>query len=61
LENNIFEKVTAMTGLPVELVQRDLKKYLDRFNLSQDNLTMEDLRKVMALYLADTVDATLEH
>jgi hypothetical protein len=56
---NIFTQVTELTGLPAHLVQKDLKKYLDSEGISENDLTIEDLRRIMIRYLSETVDETL--
>ena len=57
---NLFEQVTEMTGLPIEPVRRDLKKHLDLHKIDIDDLTIEDLRRIMIQYLLETVDETLD-
>jgi len=57
---NLFEQVTELTGLPPELVQKDLKKYLDLDGITVDDLSIEDLRRIMIRYLTETVEDTLD-
>jgi len=58
--SRIFKQVTEMTGLPPELVQRELKKYLDLNGIAIEDLTIETLRQIMIQYLSETVEDTLE-
>ena len=57
---NLFEQVTELTGLPPELVQKDLKKYLDLDGINVDDLSIEDLRRIMIRYLSETVEDTID-
>ena len=58
---NLFTQVTELTGLPAHLVQKDLKKYLDSEGISENELTIEDLRRIMIRYLSETVEDTLHN
>lgn len=59
MENNLFEKVTELTGLPAELIQDDLRRFLERHEICVETLTIEELRQIMVEYLSETVDMTL--
>ena len=48
---NLAKTVIAATGLPQDPVEREFNKILERYGKSQENLTLEELREVMAEYL----------
>ena len=48
---NLSQTVIAATGLPQDPVEREFNKILERYGKSQENLTLEELREVMAEYL----------
>ncbi len=60
MNKNLFKTVTELTGLPVDLVQNDLRLYLKRMEISEEDLTIEDLRLVMSAYLSETIEKTLD-
>lgn len=43
------------TGLPVDAVERELKKILTQRNLTVENITLDDVRDVLATYLQDVL------
>ena len=50
-EGNLAQTLIAATGLPQDPVEREFNKILERYGKSQDELTLDELREVMAEYL----------
>lgn len=50
--NKLFSQVTALTGLPEELIGPELKTLLERKGVAPEQMTMESLREALADYLA---------
>lgn len=50
-DSNLLKKVVSLTGLPSDLVQRELSGILENAGHSGEELTLEDLRAVMVAYL----------
>ncbi|RYZ95609.1 MAG: hypothetical protein EOP11_09120 [Proteobacteria bacterium] len=50
--NKLFSQVTALTGLPEELIGPELKGLLERKGVAPEQVTMESLREALADYLA---------
>lgn len=50
--NKLFSQVTALTGLPEELIGEELKSLLERKGVRPEQMTMESLREALADYLA---------
>ncbi len=59
MAQNLFDQVIEMTKLPKGPLRKDLLKYLDREGIRSDDLTIDDLRKIMIKYLSETVEDTL--
>jgi hypothetical protein len=43
------------TGLPMDAVEREVKRLLEARNLRPENLTLEDVREILAFYLQDVL------
>lgn len=43
------------TGLPMDAVEREIKRLLDARNLRAEELTLEDVREILAFYLQDVL------
>jgi hypothetical protein len=43
------------TGLPKDSLEREMKRILDQRGLKEEDLTLEDLREVIAAYLQDAL------
>ncbi len=56
----LFEKVVALTGIPSESIQRELKAILDRKNIDVNSLTLDQLRGVVASYLREIMGGILD-
>lgn len=48
---NLSETLIAATGLPTEPVEREFHSLLNKHGKSAEDLTLEELREVMAEYL----------
>ena len=51
--NQLFDEVMSLTGLPKELVSEDLAPVLQRLGVTPESMTLDDLRRAMAEYLAE--------
>jgi hypothetical protein len=49
--NQLFSQVTALTGLPEELIGPELKGLLERKGVAPEQVTMESLREALTDYL----------
>ena len=56
-DSDLFSLVTSATGLPQEPVARELEEILRAAGINKINLTLEDLRSVLANYLQDILIA----
>ena len=43
------------TGLPMDAVEREIKRLLQARNLRPEDLTLEDVREILAFYLQDVL------
>ena len=51
--NKLFSRVTALTGLPQELIGQELTSLLERKGISPQEVTMQSLREALEEYLAE--------
>lgn len=51
--NDLFSKVTGLTGLPEELIGNELKDLLEKKGISPEECTMDSLRAALEDYLKD--------
>ena len=51
--NKLFWQVTALTGLPEELIGPELKNLLASKGVAPEQLTMDSLREALADYLTE--------
>lgn len=51
MAKGLAQELIAATGLPQDPVEREFNKILERYGKSQDELTLDELREVMAEYL----------
>lgn len=49
--NNLAQTLITATGLPQDPVEREFNKILEKYGKTQEELTLEELREVMAEYL----------
>jgi len=52
----LLETVVSLTGLPEELMQKELSRILESCGRDRNNLTLDDLRFALLSYL-ETLDA----
>lgn len=57
--NELFQEVAALTGLPTEWAEEEFAKVLEEQGVSPEELTVENLREVMAIFL-ETVAKQME-
>jgi hypothetical protein len=43
------------TGLPMDAVEREVKRLLEARHLRPEDLTLEDVREILAFYLQDVL------
>jgi len=53
--NALFKTVVSATGLPETSVSRELEGLLGQAGISSSEMTLEDLRQVLADYLQDVL------
>lgn len=53
----LLEEVTKLTGLPENLVRKELEIILKQKNIDPDNLTLDQLRVVVSAYLRQVMKA----
>lgn len=60
MEKKLFSVVTEATGLPQDLISGELEKLLNRAGIEQSELTLDELRLVLAEYVQDVLLAAQE-
>ena len=59
---SLLRALIEATGLPAEAVDREIQRLCTAHNLNPENVTLEDLRDVLASYLQDVlVEAKAEY
>lgn len=56
LGNDLFSKVTGLTGLPEDQIGRELRNLLEKKGISPEECTMDSLRSALQDYLNDLND-----
>lgn len=51
MESGLFKTVVAATGLPESPVQKELQSLISKSGFDSEELTLDELREVMAEYL----------
>jgi hypothetical protein len=51
----LLKLLIESTGLPPEAVERELSKILSKANIQPENLTLDDVRDLLAIYLQDVL------
>ena len=54
MANELFKKVAEATGLPSDLITKELTQIVSSKGLQSDDLTLDELRVVMAEYLRES-------
>ena len=57
----LFGTVTAATGLPDELISEELTRLLATAGVRPEDLTIDDLRQILADYVQDILVAAKEY
>lgn len=57
---DLFNQVITLTGIPAQTIKRELKSILDRKNIDVNNLTLDQLRGVVASYLREIMGGLLD-
>lgn len=60
MAEKLFDQVTDATGLPSNLVSTELETLIASAGLDKENLTLDDLRIVLANYVQDVLLAAKE-
>jgi hypothetical protein len=55
MSNQLIKDLTAATGLPDELITRELSQLMTNKGLGEQDVTLDDLRHVMADYLREVI------
>jgi len=55
MANQLFKDVAKATGLPQELITKELAQLVSNKGIENDNLTLDELRLVMADYLREVI------
>ena len=59
MKNDLFTEFVSATGLPTEMIGRELNRFIHRAGFSAESLTLEDLRVILADYLQDVLTDAL--
>lgn len=51
----LITQLSDLTGLPPEMVQKELRRLLAKSGLDAQALTLEDVRELLAVYLQDVL------
>lgn len=58
--DDLFGKVTTATGLPPDLIADELARLIERAGVQKSEMTLEDLRQILAEYVQDVLLAAKE-
>jgi hypothetical protein len=53
--SKLIEKICSSTDLPAKTLEHEMRSLLAAHSLSENELTLEQLREVLAEYLQDTL------
>ena len=56
----LLQQLIQLTGIPAKTIRKELKGILDRHHIDLDNLTVEQLRIVVASYLRQIMGGLLD-
>lgn len=51
----LIEELSLGTGLPQEMIRRELEQLIQMAGKEAGDITLEDIRKIMASYLQDVI------
>ena len=54
----LLQQIIALSGLPEDSAQREVEALALKRNKNIDNLTLDDVRYILAMYLQDVLLAT---
>jgi hypothetical protein len=57
----LFSQVVALTGLPETHVSTELHRLLQGLGVNPDQMTIDDLRRAVTLYLAEIFQSDSAH
>jgi hypothetical protein len=52
---DLLKQIIAATGLPPEAVEREMQKLLQRSSVPPEDLSLDDLRELLSLYLQEVL------
>jgi hypothetical protein len=55
MAEELFAQVTDATGLPKDVISDELVRLLAKVGVSKDEMTLDDLRRVLADYVQDVL------
>ncbi len=55
MEDNLFNKIIAGTGLPKNLISQEFLKKIQEMGFDKETLTVEQLREVLSDYLQEVI------
>lgn len=53
--NDLFKSIATATGLPDDLITRELSKVLSQKGIARDEVTLDELRIALADYLREVI------
>ena len=56
----LIQQITESTGLPENLIQGELQTLIAAAGVQSDNVTLDDLRKILAEYMQEVLIAAKE-
>jgi len=56
----LLEHVIQLTGLPSQVLRREIQSILDKKNIKPEDMTLEQLRSVATSYLRDIMGSLLD-
>lgn len=56
----LIQQITESTGLPENLIQDELQTLMAAAGVQADNVTLDDLRKILAEYMQEVLVAAKE-
>ncbi len=57
MANELFKKVIESTGLPLDLIDKELCQVLEKNGLSPSEVSIEELRTVLSGYLRQVISS----
>ena len=55
MDKDMLKTLIQSTGLPEHLIRAEIEMLLQKAGLSKDQVTLEDLREILARYLQDVL------